>query len=151
MAALTTRAALVSRAGGEQMLLSYAKNDEALITRAINIGSERAISALKNTFDSATIDALTSATAPEEVRYHVENMAMDFLTSWDGARPESITKDAEAARDWLKFAAGGSVNLDLLRIGETSAGISGRGDVSWRSPVILDSDGIPDEDFYPTF
>lgn len=122
------QADLVARIG-EYEVDRYAKAaGDASVADRIEEAWDVFRSAALNTFTEATIDALTSATIPPEIRKHVVSLAIGGLVAGSN-HPDYIDAATAAAQEWLKFLAAGKVHYSsdvLTRITTSSGGMRAR-------------------------
>ncbi|MFZ2492522.1 MAG: hypothetical protein WA208_13655 [Thermoanaerobaculia bacterium] len=94
--------------------------------QAVDTAVDQVRQAALNAYTSASFEALTVATAPDEMRKHCLALALGNATSTDAGRPESIQRAYDEARQWLSFLASGKTHYDklgdaVLEVAEASA------------------------------
>jgi hypothetical protein len=123
--------AMIELVGSASVVNQYAQNDDDNITRALDAATDAFRSAaIKGSYSSTSVDALTSSTCPVSVKRWILHLALDELTSGGGMRPDTITKYGDEARKWLSRVAGGAETIDgLTKSGSVVDGASGTGHV----------------------
>jgi len=148
---LTTWALLEDRLKSADRLSRYTGGENSSthpnLDTAILQASDMFRSAAINRYTEESVDALTSSTITGEARFHIESLVLDILTSSDERQPETITKAADRAREWLRFLVSGTAHIDGLD--PISAGVgSGSGLVSYRGPDrVFDRDSTSQPGF----
>src|SRR5574340_574425 len=100
----------------------FADSDTDNIARAIAVATALIVSAAKNQFTAASIDAATAATTSADIKSMACKLAAGELTGGGKERPQTIAEDLDDAKRWLGFLAGGSVNVpDWTRISGMSS------------------------------
>lgn len=131
------RADLVRRAGDEDSLLRWAKNDETNIDDAIVKASDEFLSAASSSgYALASLTALTPETLPGTPKVHIVSLAMDELSASFAERPEIIGEKADAARAYLERLSEGRESITGLARAQSAAGedVEGNEFSAYRAP-----------------
>jgi len=132
---LTDKTELIKRIGDVDRLMQFAQGSDTNITAAALIATDAFRSAALNRYSLADVDALTIATISPEAKYHIESLALEFMTSNGTGRPEEIKMYGDDARKWLSWVIGGTANISGLNdAGSGVSGSSGTSHVRYSAP-----------------
>jgi hypothetical protein len=110
MAEIIDRDDAVEYTKGEPKLLLHANQSEEAITQALSASNGEVLAALNRSgrYDDAAVSALTSATAPGDLKSLTLARFLHHLTKADDRRPDRIGSAAADASKTLSFIATGN-------------------------------------------
>lgn len=127
----------------------YANQDASVTANAIAVATARIVSAAKNQYTEASVDASTAAATNAEIKHFACILAAGALSGGGRERPETIQLDLDEATRWLGFLAGGSVNVpEWTRLGSAATDGSGTGGVRYHAPDHVFDNTDTDSGFY---
>ncbi|HXG58193.1 MAG TPA: hypothetical protein VNL91_04150 [Thermoanaerobaculia bacterium] len=114
---------LITHLQAEEILNQYAGANVDAIARAVGVGNNDTIAALKRSrkYDSDAVDALTPDTAPPTLISIACAIATDDLTSGHSGRAESIGAALERAKSKLSLIATGNYLVEGLTLAPSSS------------------------------
>lgn len=126
---IASRETLVDYVRSDASLLRYAASSEDAITNALAAAHGEVLGALYRSgkYDTDAIAALTSATAPADLRDITHARALHHLTKSGGARPDLIGIAATEAKGEISLIATG--NRVIIGITASTPASSGAGSV----------------------